>query len=42
MWTWWPTKGLASWVARRWVAIMRRLGRGEVTIEVEDAAPPVT
>jgi hypothetical protein len=40
MWTWWPTKGLALWVARRWVAILRRLGRGTVAVEVQDVSPP--
>jgi hypothetical protein len=42
MWTWWPTKGLALWIARRWVAILRRLGRGTVAIEVQDISRPAT
>jgi hypothetical protein len=42
MWTWWLTKGVASWVARRWVAILRRLCRGTVAIEFQDASPPAT
>jgi hypothetical protein len=36
MWTWWPTKRLASLVARMWSAILRRLGRGSVEIEVQE------
>ena len=38
MFTWWPTKTLASFIARMWAAMLRRLGRAEVLIEVQD--PP--
>ncbi len=34
MFTWWPTKALASFVARMWAALLRRLTRAEVLIEV--------
>jgi hypothetical protein len=37
MWTWWPTKGLATLIARMWTALLRRLHRGVVAIEAEDA-----
>jgi hypothetical protein len=36
MWTWWPTKGIASLVARTWAAILRRLGRASVSIEIQE------
>ncbi len=36
MLTWWPTKALASFVARTWVALLRRLTRAEVLIEVRE------
>ena len=36
MWTWWPTKGIASLVARTWVAMLRRLGRAATPIEIEE------
>jgi hypothetical protein len=35
MWTWWPTKGLASLVARIWASMLRRLGRA-VPIEIQE------
>ena len=35
MFTWWPTKGLASLIARMSASILRRLGRGAPPIEVE-------
>jgi hypothetical protein len=36
MWSWWPTKGLASFVARAWASVLRRLGRMDVPIEVQE------
>ena len=42
MFTWWPTKGLASLIARMWAAIVRRLGRGTVPIEVDGTRPQAT
>jgi hypothetical protein len=40
MWTWWPTKRLASLVARTWAAMLRRFGRGTVEIEMETTNRP--
>ena len=42
MLTWWPTKGFASFVARMWTAMLRRLGRGEVQIEVRETPKQAT
>jgi hypothetical protein len=42
MFTWWPTKGLASLIARMWAAVLRRLGRGVVPIEVDNTTPEAT
>jgi hypothetical protein len=36
MWSWWPTKGLASFVARTWASVLRRLARVDVSIELQD------
>jgi hypothetical protein len=36
MFTWWPTRGLAALIARMWTAVLRRVGRGEVPIEIEE------
>jgi hypothetical protein len=38
MFTWWPTKALAVFVARTWSAMLRRLGRAEVLIEVRETS----
>jgi hypothetical protein len=40
MFTWWPTKALASFVARTWVALLRRLTGAEVLIEVRETPKP--
>jgi hypothetical protein len=37
VWDWWPTKRLALMSARFWARGARRVGAGEVTIEVRDA-----
>ncbi len=42
MFTWWPTNALASFGARVWAAMLRRLGRAEVLIEVQDAPTQAT
>ena len=42
MLTWWPTRGLATMIARMWVAILRRLGRGSVPIEIDETTPRAT
>jgi hypothetical protein len=42
MFTWWPTKSLASFVARMWVALLRRLTRAEVLIEVRETPNSTT
>ena len=42
MFTWWPTKALASFVARMWAALLRRLGRAEVLIEVRETPKQAT
>ena len=42
MFTWWPTRGLASLIARMWAAIVQRLGRGSVPIEVNETTPRAT
>jgi hypothetical protein len=42
MFTWWPTKSLASFVARMWVALLRRLTRAEVLVEVGDTPKQTT
>ena len=42
MYTWWPTKGLASFVARVWAAMLRRLGRADVLIQVQETPNQVT
>ena len=42
MFTWWPTKALASFVARMWAALLRRLGRAEVLIEVRETPQQAT
>ena len=36
--TWWLTKAFACFVARMWAALLRRLGRAEMLIEVQE--PP--
>ena len=36
-WDWWPTKRLALMIARLWVRGAKRVGVGEVTIEVRDS-----
>jgi hypothetical protein len=38
MFSWLPTKGLASLIARMWAAIVRCLGRGSVPIEVDETS----
>ena len=42
MFTWWPTKALASFVARMWAALLRRLTRTEALIEVEETPDQAT
>jgi hypothetical protein len=42
MFTWWPTKALATFVARMWAALLRRLGRAEVLIEVQQTPKQAT
>jgi hypothetical protein len=42
MFTWWPTKALATFVARMWAALLRRLGRAEVLIEVQETPKQAT
>jgi hypothetical protein len=37
IWDWWPTKRLALMVARFWARGAKRVGAGEITIEVRDA-----
>jgi hypothetical protein len=38
MFTWWPTKGIAGFVARTWAALLRGLGGADVRIEMQE--PP--
>ncbi len=42
MFTWWPTKALASFVARTWAATLRRLSRAEVQIEIQETPKQAT
>ena len=42
MFTWWPTKVLASFIARMWAALVRRLTHAEVLIEVQEPLKPTT
>jgi hypothetical protein len=37
MWTWWPTRGIATMVARLWARVARRLAGAAVSIAVHDA-----
>jgi hypothetical protein len=36
MFTWWPTKAIASSVARMCAALLRRVARAEIAIEIQD------
>ena len=36
MFTWWPTKALASFVARTWAALVQRFTHAEVLIEMRE------
>ena len=42
MFTWWPTKALACFVARMWAAMLRRLGHAEVLVEVHETPNQAT
>ena len=42
MFTWWPTMALAFFVARMWAAMLRRVGRAEVLIEVQETPKQAT
>ena len=42
MFTWWPTKTVASFVARMWVALLRRMTRADVLIEVRETPNQTT
>ena len=42
MFTWWPTKALASFVARMWVALLRRLTRAEVLVDIRETPNQAT
>lgn len=42
MFTRWPTEGLASLIGRMWAAILSRLGRGAVPIEVQKTTKQAT
>jgi hypothetical protein len=36
MFTWWPTKALASFIARMWAALVQRITHAEVLIEMRE------